>query len=374
MNYLFVNTAGAFAQDYKVYGFQRQGHAWDECTARPEDVLTREVPFSSKYTKETLHLGNRVRSFSIWIAKSENERKAVCAISLTGVSSANRRDFAGRIIFDSVAFIASLSGDAALDQSSLLESEAIATGLAQAASNTRATFDDFANLEDFERDLYPFSDVDTFYAGLVSSTSNASSKGPSKSDLVATDYMGRLLTHAGIPYKAVPLNRKGQPEACSDPSEVKSPANSRCDSSIPSMDTLVQKAENAAIGVEDGLTELFGEERASRVFAPFKKSLNAFLSEVKKSNPLSSRRSSRSAGATKPVSSPAPVESKWTLLRCSCGAETETLEKIIAGIFRAASESRSVALGLLVGDEGIPEIVEGIGSPPPSLVLISIRS
>ena len=372
MNYLFVNTAGAFAQDYKLYGFQKQSHAWDECTARPEDVLTREVPFSSKYTKEALHLGNRARSFSIWITKSENERKAVCAISLKGISSANRRDFTGRIIFDSVAFIASLSGDAALDQLSLLESEAIATGLAQAASNTKATFDDFANLEDFERDLYPFSDVDAFYAGLVSPTSNARSNGPSKSDLGTSDYMSRLLTHAGIPYKAVPLNRKGQAEAWSDPSNAKSPANSHCDSSIPLMDALVQEAENAAIGMEDGLTELIGEERTSRLFAPLKR-FNAFLSDVKKSNPLSSRKSSRSADSAKPVSGPAPVESEWTLLRCSCGAEIETLEKIIAGIFRAASESRSVALGLLVGDEGIPEIVEGNGSPPPSLVLISIR-
>lgn len=372
MNYLFVNTAGAFAQDYKVYGFQKQGHTWDECTSRPEDVLTREVPFSSKYTKETLHLGNRARSFSIWITKSENERKAVCAMSLKGISSANRRDFTGRIIFDSVAFIASLSGDAALDHSSLLESEAIATGLAQAACNTRATFDDFANSEDFERDLYPFSDVDAFCAGLVSPTSNARSNGASKSDLGASDYIGRLLTHVGIPYKVVLLNRKGQAEACSDPSNAKSPANSRCDSSIPLMDALVQEAENAAIGMEDGLTELIGEERTSRLFAPLKR-LNAFLSDVKRSNPLSSRKSSRSAGSTKPVPDPAPVESEWTLLRCSSGAEIETLEKIIAGIFRAASESRSVALGLLVGDEGIPEIVEGNGSPPPSLVLISIR-
>ena len=372
MNYLFVNTAGAFAQDYKLYGFQKQSHAWDECTARPEDVLTREVPFSSKYTKETLHLGNRARSFSIWITKSENERKAVCAISLKGISSANRRDFMGRIIYDSVAFITSLSGDAALDQSSLLESEAIATGLAQVASNTRATFDDFANLEDFERDLYPFSDVDSFYAGLVSPTSNARSNGASNSDLGTSDYLGRLLTQVGIPYKAVPLNRKGQVEACSDPSNAKSPANFRCDSSIPLVDTLVKEAENAAIEMEDGLTELIGEERSSRLFAPFKR-LNAFLSDVKRSNPLSSRKSSRSAGSTKPVSGPEPVESERTLLRCSCGAEIETLEKIISAIFRAASESRSVALGLLVGDEGIPEIVEGNGSPPSSLALISIR-
>ena len=372
MNYLFVNTASAFAQDYKLYGFQKQSHAWDQCTARPEDVLTREVPFSSKYTKETLHLGNRARSFSIWITKSENERKAVCAISLKGISSANRRDFMGRIIYDSVAFITSLSGDAAIDKSSLLESEAIATGLAQAASNTRATFDNFANLEDFERDLYPFSDVDSFYAGLVSPTSNARSNGASHSDLGTSDYLGRLLTQVGIPYKAVPLNRKGQVEACSDHSNAKSPANFRCDSSIPLVDTLVKEAENAAIEMEDGLTELIGEERSSRLFAPFKR-LNAFLSDVKRSNPLSSRKSSRSAGSTKPVSGPEPVESERTLLRCSCGAEIETLEKIISAIFRAASESRSVALGLLVGDEVIPEIVEGNGSPPSSLVLISIR-
>jgi len=372
MNYLFVNTAGAFGQDYKVYGFQKQGHTWDECTARPEDVLTREVPFSSKYTKETLDLGNRARSLSIWITKSENDHKAVCAISLKGISSANRRDFTGRIIFDSVAFIASLSGDAALDHSSFLESEAIANGLARAACNTRATFDEFANLEDFERDLYPFSDVDAFYTGLVSPTSNARSNGSSKSDLGTSDYIGRLLTHVGISYKAVPLNRKNQAEACSDTSNSKSPANPRCDSAIPLMDALVQEAENAAIGMEDGLTELIGEERTSRLFAPLKR-FNAFLSDVKRSNPLSSRKPSRPAGSTKPVPGQAPVESEWTLLRCSSGAEIETLEKIIAGIFRAASESRSVALGLLVGDEGIPEIVEGNGSPPASLVLISIR-
>jgi len=372
MNYLFVNTAGAFGQDYKVYGFQKQGHTWDECTARPEDVLTREVPFSSKYTKETLDLGNRARSLSIWITKSENDHKAVCAISLKGISSANRRDFTGRIIFDSVAFIASLSGDAALDHSSFLESEAIANGLARAACNTIATFDEFANLEDFERDLYPFSDVDAFYTGLVSPASNARSNGSSKSDLDTSDYIGRLLTQVGISYKAVLLNRKDQAKACSDTSNSKSPANPRCDSAIPLMDALVQEAENAAIGMEDGLTELIGEERTSRIFAPLKR-FNAFLSDVKKSNPLSSRKQSKSAGSTKPVSVSAPVESEWTLLRCSGGAEIETLEEIIAGIFRAASESRSVALGLLVGDDGIPEIVEGNGSPSPSLVLISIR-
>lgn len=365
MKYMFVNTAGAFAQDYKVYGFEKHGNSWDECNIRPEDLLIREVPFSLKYTAETLHLGNRGRSFSIWIAKSINERKSVCVISLKGISSATRRDFTGRIIFDSVAFVTSFSGDAVLDHSSLLESQSIAMGLAQTASDSSSTFDDFADMEDFEKDLFPFSDIDSLYNELISLHSNA---GPNKTNslqLGVYDYLGKLLNNLGIPFKAMPLKRKGRVEVCADANGAKSSKNTYL------KEALVSKVENAALLVEDGLTEIIGEERTSRFFTPFK-SFSALLSNVKNSIPFPGQKLSRSSDFTASASVPSQIECEHTLISCSCRIDIESLEKIIIGLFSAANESSSVALGLLVGNEGIIEIVEGVGTPPSSLVLISI--
>lgn len=364
MKYMFVNTAGAFAQDYKVYGFEKHENSWDECNVLPEDVLAREVPFSLKYTTETLHLGNRGRSFSIWIAKSINERKSVCVISLKGIPSSIRRDFTGRIIFDSVVFVTSFSGDAVLDNSSLLESQSIAMGLAQTASDSRKTFDDYANMEDFEKDLYPFSDIDSLYNGLISSHSNA---GPNKTislQLGTYDSLGKLLNHLGIPFKAMPLKRKGRVEVCADTNGAKSPNNTCYDANTYLKDALVSKVENAALLVENGLTEIIGEERTSRFFTPFK-SFSALLSNVKNSIPFPGQKLSRSSDFTASASVPSQVECEHTLISCSCRVEIESLEKIIIGIFSAANESRSVALGLLVGNEGMIEIVEGIGIPLP---------
>jgi len=366
MKYIFVNTAGAFAQDYKVYGFQKHGDSWDECNIRPEDVLLREVPCSSKYTAETLHLGNRGRSFSIWITKNANERKTVCAISLSGIPSFSRRDFMGRIIFDSVACITSLSGDAVLNQMSLLESQSIAIGLAHTASNQSSTFDSFANMKDFERDLYPFSDIDSLYDGLISSHSNAMTNEPVSLQLGAYDSLGKLLNHLAIPFKAMPLNSKGRVKVSADANRARNSNNT-----TDLKDALACEVEKVALRVEDGLTELIGEERTSRFFAPFK-SLSAIFSNVKNCKPFPGHKSSSPSDFTEPVSVPSPIGCEHTLIRCSCRVEIESLEKIIVGIFSAANESRSVALGLLVGNEGMIEIVEGIGIPPSSLVLISI--
>jgi len=371
MKYMFVNTAGAFAQDYKVYGFEKHGNSWDECNVRPEDLLIREVPFSLKYTAETLHLGNRGRSFSIWIAKSINERKSVCVISLKGISSATRRDFTGRIIFDSVAFVTSFSGDAVLDHSSLTESQSIAMGLAQTASDSSTTFDDFANMEDFEKDLFPFSDIDSLYNELISFHSNAGLNKTNSLQLGVYDYLGKLLNNLGIPFKAMPLKRKGRVEVCADANGAESPNNTFYDANTYLKEALVSKVENAALLVEDGLTEIIGEERTSRFFTPFK-SFSALLSNVKNSIPFPGQKLSRSPDFASSVSVPSQIDCEHTLISCSCGVDIKSLEKIIIGLFSAANESSSVALGLLVGNEGMIEIVEGIGTPPSSLVLISI--
>lgn len=369
MKYLFVNTASAFSQDYKTHGYHNKGELWEECQIKLQELLINESPFTPKYTKDIVDLGSRSRSFSMWIAKDKDAQKVACVTSLKGVASNTRKDFTGRIIFDSVAFASILSGEDVDREQLLGEHEAFAKGFACAAINPSMTFDSSANMQSFDADLFPFSDIDSFYACLPSSSGDAEPLLSIPSETGIYGSILQLLHELDLRFEVESRDTRRQSKRRANRLDQGKSTTSLRASPPQLLDDLVTAAEEVG-------SELVGEDRASRLFSPFRMILDGVKSIARPPADHSPRSPEESFNPGKAANPGKPSSANYekVIINCPCIPSTEATEKLLDGIFRATHKSDSVVLGLSIGGARNFDIVEAAGTEPLTQLLISMAT
>ena len=371
MKYLFINTASAFSQDYKTYGYKNQRENWLQCATTAVDVLRAEAPFSGKCTKACLDLGSRERSTCLWITKDKATRKLVCASSLKGVSSAKRRDYTGRVIFDSVVLVSSCLIGSPEESETLLEHESIARGFASAAIDKSVALDCSANMEDFDKDVFPFSDVNSFFETLPSDISDTGMSPLVQGGLGLTDSIIHLLKELDISFSvryqdSLSQDAERHPEATFGASRKALQSDRKC-----LLDEVVEAFEEK---VEEFATELVGEERAGNFFRPLKMLRGMFPGNPIKPNRSVKRRSDDAKSPISPASKRSVSEiGDISIVTISSMPSRSLLSRFVHEIFLTASKSESMSLGLLIGGGDPGEMICGAGKDPAELVFVVIK-
>jgi hypothetical protein len=374
MKYLFINTAGAFSQDYKTHGFRGQGKIWEEYPITAKNVLLSEAPFSSKCVKACLDLGSRERSSCLWITKDKASKRLVCVSSLKGVVSAKRRDFTGRVIFDSVALISSCLIGSSEENETLLEHESIARGFAGATLDMSVALDGSANMEDFDKDAFPFSDVNAFFESLPSDIADLDMNSSTQDGLGSASSVINLLKELDITfsvrYQDPPSQDSRQyPAGTFGATRNTPPSDRKC-----LLDGAFEVVEAVEDKVEELASELVGEERAGSLFRPLKKLKGLFPGNLIKANRSVKRPSGEVQNTGAPTSKRSVlVNSATSTVVISSMPSPQLLSRLLHGMFIVASRAESVCIGFLIGGGDQPEMIYGTGKDPAELLLVLIR-
>lgn len=372
MKYLFINTASAFSQDYKTYGYKNQAEMWLECATAVTNVLRAEAPFFGKCIKACLDLGSRERSSCLWITKDKASRKMVCASSLKGIASAKRRDFTGRVIFDSVALVSSCLVGSPEESETLLEHESIARGFAGATLDQSVALDSSANMEDFNKDLFPFSDVNSFFKSLPSDISDIGMIPSVQGGLGPTESITHLLKQLDLSFSVSRQDSLFQdsgrhPEANLRASRKASQSDRKC-----FLDDAIEAVEEKG---EELASELVGEEHAGRVF----RGLKTLRGGLFQWNPMKPNRSVNGpSGDTKSPVSPGSKKSvsengAISIVTISSMPSRQLLSRLVHEAFLSASKSESLSIGLLIGGGDPGDMIYGAGKDPTETLFVVIR-
>jgi hypothetical protein len=374
MKYLFINTAGTFSQDYKTHGFINQGKLWEEYAVTAKTVLLAEAPFSRKCIQSCLDLGSRVRSSCLWITKDKASRKLLCVSSLKGIASGSRRDFTGRVIFDSVMLVSSCLIGSPEEFEMLLEHESIARGFAGATLDRSFVLDNPANMEDFSKDLFPFSDVNMFFESLPSDISDPGAISSAQDGLGLTNSIMHLIRELGISFSVrhqdSPSQGSGQsPEGSFGASTNPPPSDRQCllDEAFKAVDAVEEKVEELA-------SELVGEQRAGSLLRPLKKIRGLFPGNLRNvSRPVERRSSNAQSPASPDLRKPGQEDCAISTITISSAPSREHLSRLIHELFVVAAKSESFSVGILNGGGDQQEMIYGTGRDPAELVLVVIR-
>lgn len=374
MKHLFINTAGTFSQDYKTYGFINRGKLWEECAVTPKTLLLAEAPFSSKCITSCLDLGSRVRSSCLWITKDNASGKLVCVSSLKGIASDSRRDFTGRVIFDSVMLVSSCLIGSPEESETLLEHESFARGFADAALDRSFVLDGPANMEDFNKDLFPFSDVNTLFASLPFDISELGANSSTQERLGTTNSIIHSLRELGISFSVrhqdSPSQGSGQFLEGPSGASRNTPSHDRqclLDEAIKAVDAVEEKVEEFA-------SELVGEQRAGSLFRPLKKIRGLFPVNLRNANRPIQRRSSDLQSPISPASRTTGKNScVMSTVTISSTPSRELLSRFFHELFLVVSKSESFSVGLLNGSGDQLDMIYGAGEDPAELLLVVIR-
>lgn len=372
MKYLFINTAGAFSQDYKTYGFKNEIKIWEEYAGTAKNVLLSEAPFSSKCVKACLDLGSRERSSCLWITKDKASKRLVCVSSLKGIASGKRRDFTGRVIFDSVALVSSCLVGSPEESETLLEHESIARGFAGATLDQSVALDSSANMEDFNKDLFPFSDVNSFFESLPSDISDIGMSPSVQGGLGPTESITHLLKQLDHSFSVSRqdslLQDSGRhPEATFGATRKASQSDRKC-----FLDDAIEAVEEKG---EELASELVGEEHAGRVF----RGLKTLRGRLFQWNPMKPSRSVNSpSGDAKSAVSPGSKRSvsenaAISIVTISSMPSRQLLSRLVHEAFLSASQSESVSIGLLIGGGDPGDMIYGAGKVPAETLFVVIR-
>jgi hypothetical protein len=375
MKYLFINTASAFSQDYKTYGFGYQGKIWQECALSAKNVLLAEAPFSGKCVKACLDLGSRERSSSLWITKDKASKRLVCVSSLKGIASAKRRDFTGRVIFDSVVFITSCLIGSSEEHETLLEHESVARGFADATYDRSVALDGSANMEDFDKDVFPFSDVNSFFDSLPSDSDDLGVNPSAQDGLGFSNSIIHLLKQLDISFSVrhqdSPFQDSGKnPESMFGDTKNTQSSNRNCllDEAFEAVEAVEEKVEELA-------QELVGEQRAGSFFRPLKKLKGLFLGNLINANRSVKRHSGADQSSVSSSSKRSvPANGATLTVTIPFMPSRQLLSRLLHEIFTVASRSESLSIGLLIGGDDQREMICGAGKDPAELLLVLIRA
>jgi hypothetical protein len=310
----------------------------------------------------------------LWITKDKASKSLVCVSSLKGIASAKRRDFTGRVIFDSVALISSCLIGSSEEHQTLLEHESISRGFAGATLDMNVALDGSANMEDFDKDAFPFSDVNSFFESLPSDIADVDMNPSTQDGLGSANSIINLLKELNITFSVrhqdSPSQDSGQYSSSTfGATRYTPPSDRKC-----LLDGAFEAVEAVEEKVEELTSELVGEERAGSLFRPLKKFKSLFPGNLIKTNRSVKRPSDDSQNTGSPASKRSVLANSATsTVVISTMPSPQLLSKLLHEIFIVASRAESVCIGFLIGGGDRPEMIYGTGKDPAELLLVLIR-
>jgi hypothetical protein len=268
MKYLHLNTASSFASDYRLFSYQARQSDWEPTEATPVELWEKHCPSGLAAFEQNLNLGYRGRSFSMWICGNDLGPGHFCAITITGMASGTRKDFMGRIIYDSLSLINAYD-QARYEQdppSFACDQANIALNALDAFAGNKWSLDSAANQNDFDMDTFAFSDIDRVYSLLSARRECDIRTGPTEESGVAHQLVLQLLRRLDIDF-SIEENASGKG---SEPKHAYLRRDSLRDLIDERIDSMAEVAEEIKDGIEDKVASVLGEKHSQMLLKPLR--------------------------------------------------------------------------------------------------------
>ena len=268
MKFLHLNTASAFASDYKLFNYQARQSEWEPTEATPIELWDKHCPSGLAMSGHNLNLGCRSRSFSMWICPNDLGPGYFCAITITGIASESRKDFMGRIIYDSVS-LTSISGHDSFDQdapSFAREQANVALNALKAFWDKSWSLDGAANQGDFDKDLFAFSDIGRVYSSFSKTCNRDIRAGLTNEAGAAHLLVLQLLKRLNIDF-CIEENTTIKRNAARQSRIGRDSLRDQIDESIGNM---VETAEEIKDKMEDKFASVLGEKHTHTLLKPLR--------------------------------------------------------------------------------------------------------
>ena len=268
MKFLHLNTASAFASDYRLFSYQARQLEWEPTEATPIELWDRHCPSGLAVSGHNLNLGCRSRTFSMWICPNDLGPGYFCAITITGIASKSRKDFMGRIIYDSVS-LTSISGQDSFEHdapSFAREQANIALNSLKAFWDKSWSLDGAANQSDFDKDLFAFSDIGRVYSSLSETCNRDIRTGLAEEAGAAHLPVLQLLKRLDIDFcieENTPIKQNAARKSCTRRDSLRD----QIDESIGNM---VETAEEIKDEMEDKVASVLGEKHTQALLKPLR--------------------------------------------------------------------------------------------------------
>ena len=337
MKFLHLNTASAFTSDYKLFGYQTCQSDWEPAQATPIELWDKHCHSGLEAFRSNLDLGYRSRSFSIWICREDTDSGYFCAITMTGLASEARKDFMGRIIYDSLSLInINDNNSPRLDARSFASEQAnIARNALEAFFDKNWSLDGAANLDSFNKDVFAFSDIDRVHSLFAERREFDLRTGLAKKAGVPHQLALKLLNRLDIGFSTEEtLSRRATESNRHRPKGDL--LRGKIDERIENM---AETAEEIKDEIEDTVTCILGEKRSQMLFRPFR-----VMEDFLKKGPFTqARKPPQSPKGTTEESKPS---SSCIRISCNNRPSMDLARQLQEGLFSIWESNPSVAIGL----------------------------
>jgi hypothetical protein len=343
MKFIHINTASAFASDYKPFGYQANPSNWESIEVTPIEIWEKYCPSGLAVFRKNLNLGYRNRSFSMWICRNDLGPGHFCAITITGMASEIRKDFMGRIIYDSLSLIRTNNQNRCEQDlpSFACDQVSIALNALDAFSSKNWSLDRAANQDDFDRDIFAFSDIGRVYSLLSVRRERDIRAGLSEESGVAHKLVLELLRRLDIDFSIE--------EAAPDKGSEFRPAQLRCESLGDTIDSMTEVAEEIKEELEDRVVSILGEKSSQVLFKPFRV-IEGLLKRGSSAQQIEDSKSGSRRGAEE-----GRLRSGGLYIKCKNRPSLDTASRLQSGLFNIWENNPSVAIGFSIAcPEGEP--------------------
>ena len=341
MKFLYLNTASAFASDYKSFNYQARYSDWEPTEITVVELWEKYCPSGLAIFERNLNLGCRTRSFSMWICGNKKGTSLFSVITITGIASEARKDFAGRIIYDSLSLINTYNPSRyEHDQFSFVCDQAyIALNALDAFAIDNWSLDSSANQDDFDMDSFAFSDIDRVYS-LFSATRECDIRivAPEAPGLVHQHVL-QLLRRLGIDF----FTEENRSQKKSEPKNTYFKSDSLRDQIDKEIGNMADVAEEIKDEIEDKVASVLGD-KTQVLWTPFRVMKGLFKRpqhEQSKDSKAELRRRKKENHLT----------SKYIYITCTYRPSRDIINQLQCGIFNIWASNPSAAIGLSIGGD-----------------------
>jgi hypothetical protein len=339
MKFLHLNTASAFTSDYKLFSYQSRQSEWDPTEAVPIELWDKYCPSGLALFGHNLNLGYRSRSFSMWICRNESGPGHFCAFTITGMASDTRKDFMGRIIYDSLSLIHASDQDEFEQDARHFAGEqaCIALNALAAFSDKNWSLDSAANQDDFDKDAFAFSDIGRVYSLLSVSRECDIRADITEEAGVAQQLVLQLLKSLAIDFSI----EENVPSKGVEPNGSYLGDSSLREQLDESIGNMAEAAEELRDEIEDRFTGVLGEQYSRMLLQPFRL-VEGFFKRGQSAQVEQSRSSpKRGAKASHPGSN-------CLYIACRSRPSPDTASQLQNGLLSIWASNPSVAIGLSI--------------------------
>lgn len=343
MKFIHINTASAFTSDYQSFGYQANPSSWEPTEITPIEVWEKHCPSGLSVFRTNLNLGYRNRSFNTWICRSELGPGRFCAITITGIASEDRKDFMGRVIFDSLSLISTNDQHECEQDLSSFASEqtSIALNALDAFFSQTWSLDSAANQEDFDRDAFAFSDINRVYSLLSAKREHDICAGLAEEAGIAGQHVLELLRGLDIDFTI----EESEPDTRSVPGPRALRCESLQDRINERIDSMTEVAEEIRDEIEDGVASFLGERHSKMLFRPFQVIEGLFR------RGLSARAEESKIGSRGSAEEGHPGR-RCLYIRCINRPSLDKASRLQSGLFDIWKIHPSVAIGFSIACPG----------------------